>query len=437
MQKTIQENRHNTCEVRNFRDFQDVHDTQDIQNSQKKSMARTTAWAIWMIASIFYAYQYILRVMPNIMINDILQQFNIDATTFGQYSGVYYIGYSLMHLPIGIMLDRFGPKKVMPICSLLTVVGSLPIIFSDYWIYPIIGRALIGMGSSAAILGAFKIIRMGFVEAKFTRMLSICVTIGLIGAIYGGGPVNSLCNALGYKSVTIIFAFIGLFLSAVAYIIIPKISYTAKTTVIADIKSVFASKKAILVCFFAGLMVGPLEGFADVWGTQYFKQVYGFEGTLAASLPSVIFLGMCFGAPLLSLIAEKTNRYFDTIIVSGAIMALSFFALLNGKMPSISITIMFAIVGVCCAYQIIAIYKASTYVAENVVGLTTAVANMIIMIFGYLFHTVIGWTIQHLGGTDNPQAFIYGISVIPFCLCISVAGFYCLSRRESKESKEK
>ncbi len=69
------------------------------------SKSRMIAWMIWVIASIFYAYQYILRVMPSILLNDILQQFHIDAATFGQFSGVYYIGYSLMHLPIGIMLD--------------------------------------------------------------------------------------------------------------------------------------------------------------------------------------------------------------------------------------------------------------------------------------------------------------------------------------------
>ena len=77
------------------------------------STSRTIAWGAWMIASLFYAYQYILRVMPNIMLNDIMQQFDINTATFGQFSGVYYIGYSLMHLPIGIMLDRFGPKKII------------------------------------------------------------------------------------------------------------------------------------------------------------------------------------------------------------------------------------------------------------------------------------------------------------------------------------
>ncbi len=181
------------------------------------SKSKTIAWTVWMIASIFYAYQYILRVMPNVMLDDIMQQFHMDAALFGQYAGVYYIGYVLMHLPIGIMLDRYGPRKVMSGCILLTVAGMLPIIMSDNWVFPIIGRVLIGIGSSAAILGVFKIIRMTFAEERFTRMLSISVTIGLIGAIYGGGPVDNMCTSLGYQAVIKIFSVVGIVLAAVTY----------------------------------------------------------------------------------------------------------------------------------------------------------------------------------------------------------------------------
>lgn len=391
------------------------------------SIGRTVAWMIWIIASIFYGYQYILRVMPNIMMNDILQQFNIDAATFGQFSGIYYLGYSLMHLPIGIMLDRFGPKKVMPICILMTGIGMLPLIISDFWIYPIIGRALIGMGSSAAILGTFKIIRLTFKEEKFTRMLSFSVMIGLLGAIYGGGPLNYLSTTLGYKTVISILIGISVALSILTYIIVPNIKSQQKTAVFSDIKEVLLSPKVLAICFFAGLMVGPLEGFADVWASEFLKNVYSFEGGMAAGIPSAIFMGMCFGAPVLSFIAEKSRSYLSTIIGSGIIMAGGFILLLTGKMSTPSITIMFMIIGVCCAYQIIAIYKASTYVRENVVGLTTAVANMIIMIFGYVFHSIIGWTINIMGGPANKEALLYGIAVIPAALIIAAIGLIMMA----------
>ena len=185
--------------------------------------SRKVAWILWIVASLFYAYQYILRVMPSIMLEDIMRQFQIPATSFGQFSGIYYIGYSLMHIPVGIFLDRFGPRKVMTVCILLTVVGLMPLLFSTHFFYPLLGRACIGIGSSAAILGVFKIIRMAFSEKLFSRMLSFSVMIGLLGAIYGGGPVSYLCAKIGYQTVVQLFALLGVLLAIVTYIVVPSV----------------------------------------------------------------------------------------------------------------------------------------------------------------------------------------------------------------------
>ena len=138
-------------------------------------------------------------------------------------------------------------------------------------------------------------------------MLSLSVMIGLIGAIYGGGPVSYMREVFGYKTVVEFFAVGGVALALLTYWIIPDIKDSPKSTVLSDIKEVLSNGRVIWSCIFAGLMVGPLEGFADVWGTASLKQVYGLDGTLAASLPSLIFIGMCFGAPILSLICRKNG----------------------------------------------------------------------------------------------------------------------------------
>lgn len=198
----------------------------------------------------------------------------------------------------------------------------------------------------------------------------------------------------------------------------------------ADIKEVFSQKRVIWTCIFAGLMVGPLEGFADVWGAVFLKQVYGFEGTFAASLASMMFVGMCFGAPLLSWIADKVGSYLGTIIGAGAVMAACFAALLMWQWPAWILSFSFIAIGIACAYQILAIYKASTYVRIEVAGLTTAVANMIIMTFGYAFHTAIGGIVNALGGPGSTAALVYGTAVIPAALTVGVGGFVWLWHRE-------
>ncbi len=438
------------------------------------SSKKTMAWAMWLVASFFYAYQYILRVLPNIVMNDIMTSFNIDAATFGQFSGVYYIGYSLMHIPIGILLDRVGPKKMMPIFILLTVIGILPLVSSKFWIYPIVGRFLTGIGSSAAILGLFKIIRMSFKEERFTSMLGISVTIGLIGAIYGGGPVYQMYSKFGFLYVVQLLMIIGVVLAAVSYFVIqngndsnPAVrvsnagSSNAGTSnseisngehsnagnstffkeIFQDIYAVFSNGKVMTICLLAGLMVGPLEGFADVWGSEFLKQVYGLDDTVAASLPSLIFVGMCFGSPFLSMLAERTQKYFVIILLSAVLMALGFIAMLSKSLNVTSLSVIFVIMGILCAYQILAIYKASTYVPERISGLTTAVANMIIMLFGYLFHTCIGKIVNSfklVASTISygPEAYVYGISIIPIALGISAVGFtYMLMRQNQLETR--
>lgn len=397
------------------------------------SQSKIMAWGIWLLVSIFYAYQYILRVMPNVMLGDIMQQFSMDAAIFGQFSGIYYIGYSLMHLPIGIFLDRYGARNVMTASILLTVVGLTPLLFTEHWFYPILGRLLMGMGSSAAILGLFKMIRMTFAEDKFPRMLSLSVMIGLMGAIYGGTPLAYMKEGIGYLSVVQIFAFLGLLLAAATYMIVPSQKEERTESIFSSIKEVLGNYRVMASCFFAGLMVGPLEGFADVWGTAFLREVYHFEGGMATSLPSMIFVGMCFGAPILSFIADKAGNFLGTVAAAGGVMALVFFLMIQSTMTPSTISVSFIIVGICCAYQILAIYKISTYVRAEVAGLATAVANMIIMIFGYGFHSMIGSIVLMMGGPSESQALIYGISTIPVALATGTFGFMWMMIQEKRQ----
>lgn len=391
-----------------------------------------TIWSMWALASFFYAYQYVLRVLPNIMMNDILEKFQIDAALFGQYSGLYYIGYAGMHIPVGILLDRYGPRWVLSGCILLTVIGLLPLLYAEHWVYPSLGRALIGMGSSAAILGVFKIIRLAFAESKFTVMLGFSVTVGLVGALYGGEPVNYLLHTLGSDNVLRMIIIVGAILAALVAIVVPSFPIAQNDNGWwKNVKTVLCQPTILMICFLAGLMVGPLEGFADVWGKEYLKSVYKLDDKIAASLPSLIFFGMCFGSPFLSWLAATTKSYFGFIILSAFTMAGAFILLLTGQLTAPILSVLFMIIGVFCAYQILAIYLASTYIEERLVGLTTACANMIIMVFGYVFHSTIGEILQHSWDRQmqngvpiyDPQAYTNALSVIPIGLLLAGVGF--------------
>jgi len=377
----------------------------------------------------------------------ILEKYQIDANIFGQFSGIYYIGYALAHIPLGILLDRTGPKKVIPACILITVLGLAPLTFTNIWIYPVIGRLFIGIGSSAAILGVFKIIRMSFEEKYFSRILGFSVMIGLLGAIYGGLPVNFLITHYGVNHTITLFIILGIALAVTLYFLIPELSEDSHikehTTVFKEIKTVLTNKMVFSVCILGALMLGPLEGFADVWGTEFFKIRYQFSQNTSAFLPSLIFFGMCIGAPILSYFANKTQAYYRLMILSALVMGFSFIYLFKGISSLIIMEIILFIIGFFCAYQILVIYKATTYISERFIGLTTAVANMIIMLFGYVFHTIIGSLVNYAWNgkiiNNVPQYttnnLIFGLSIIPIGLLIAACGFIFISLYELKRKK--
>ncbi len=404
------------------------------------SLGRWNAFAMWSLASLFFAYQYVIRVLPNLIMPDVMDKFQMDASVFGQFSGIFYIAYAIAHIPVGILLDRVGPRLVLPVLILLTASGMLPLLYSDVWIYPIMGRALIGIGSTGAILGIFKIVRIVYPEEKFTLMSGISIAIGFAGAIYGFQPNNYNITVFGWENVVLGLFVIGMVLASLSYLVMPKqkIEPMKFQNIWEDIWAVFSNPMVLSLCLLGGLMVGPLEGFAGVWATEYLKTVYHYSDNWGSTLPSFIFFGVGFGAPLLAYLANKTHSYYGMTILSGIGMAVGFTLLLMGLLDRPTMMIIFSIIGILSAFQILVIYLATTYVHEKVLGLTTACANMIIMGFGYLFHSSIGelLTIFWDGSSTadgaaiyNSYAYTMALTIIPLGCVLGTLGFSWLAVR--------
>ncbi|WP_341808787.1 MFS transporter [Wolbachia endosymbiont (group E) of Neria commutata] len=396
---------------------------------------------IWLLASLFYAYQYILRVIPNIIAPELITKFNISIADVGQFGGIYYIGYTLAHIPIGILLDRFGPKFVLPACIVLTFTGTLPLICFDEWSYSIIGRIIVGIGSSASAIGLFKVASMYFSQEKSARMASLSIIIGLLGGICGGLPLDFLLNKFGWSCVFYIFSAFGCLLALLLFFVTPSINTQQEKVSIKDLKTVFFNKHIILISFFGGLMVGTMEGFADGWAKAFFFEVYEISEDLASSLTSVILIGMLTGSFSLAYLLEKyKNKHYEAIIACSFAM-IAGFLLLFTQIGGLYIALpALFIIGFASGYQVVTIYKALSYVNNNLVGLATAVSNMIIMVFGYFFHTGIAkiidlyWdrTVIQENPVYSAELLIKATSIIPACLLIAIFGFMWLKKQDKQ-----
>lgn len=397
-----------------------------------------------MFITLFYCYQYVLRLLPNIIMPELIHKFSLTAPEFGTFAGTYYIGYILMQIPFGLLLSRFGVKLIIPLSIFIAALGSLPIVLSDSWQLVIFGRFLIGVGASAAIIGAFQIFRIIFPK-HFTRMLGALVSVSLLAADYISSPLFNMVQSIGVEQTVYYLCLAGVTLALVTYLSLPKIPVSRNTTILSDLNEIFSNKKIIIVSLLAGLMIAPLEGFADAWGATFIQEVYKLDRDISLSLVATILTGMCIGSLALPYLAEKTNSYYHITLISAIVMGFCFIIMLLGIGNTSALYIINFIIGFCSAYQVVIIPKIATYVKLELGGMVTAVSNMIIMFFGYIFHKTIAYRIESNSNHEvmnaenfyTYQDYISGITIIPLALLIAAVGFSVIILIQFKSRRKK
>ena len=399
---------------------------------------------LWGLANIFFAFQFILRLSAGILREDIIQKFDIDASSFGTLAGYYYLGYAGSQIPLGLMLDRLSFRFVTSLAIATAAAGTLTFVATDNWDIVLFGRFLIGVGSGVAFLSVAKITKTYFDAQYHSMMLGLAFTFGLIGAVFGVTPMKYLFGVFGYNDTFNALAMVCLLIAALMLLFgriddIPAQSATSNQNIIWQIFSLFTNPKILLVGVSGGLMVGSLEGFADVWAIAYFEQVFGMSNTDSSWVTSFVYIGMCFGGPILAVAAKMIGSENIMIFITG-IFTIMVFAIIF-YIPNISFgaaaSLMFFL-GILCCYQVLVFSVVSKLVSTQNASLGIAVVNCINMAFGHLFHQYIGSTIQarwdgamsDLGAAIyDRDTFIAALAVIPICCLIGQLGFALLSKK--------
>lgn len=387
-------------------------------------------YLMWFLPLTFFAYQFILRLWPGLMMQNIMEQFSIDASHFGMLAAFYYYGYAGMQIPIAILLDHFGARNT--ICLFATICGLATLVFTytECFYVALASRFLIGAGSAVGFLGVSKVVSEWFPKEQYARMVGLSFTFGLMGAIYGGKPVHLCIEAYGGQNVAFTLAIISIAIGCGAYWIVRPPQEKAHTTDaplrLADLSTIFTSPTLWFLAIGNLLMVGSLEGFGDVWGVPYLMQAFGLDKGDAAGLVSFIFFGMLVGGPLLAYIAKHWSNYV-VIVASGFGMAIAFawlFTLDTYHAPLLAC--LFFIVGILCCYQVIVFAAGSDWVSPQQLGITIAFLNCLNMLGGSFFHTTIGklmdvfWVGTQSSGIREYDltTYQYALSVVPICAVI-------------------
>ncbi len=417
----------------------------------QSSFTKYEIYLAWFIVASFFLYQYILRSMPGVLIDEVRHTFNLDADHFALIGAMFYYGYSFVQIPLGIVIDKKGTRITVIVSILLCVLGNFLFISTSNSIIAYISRLIIGLGAASAFMSSVKLANDYFPESQRKIAIGATLTFGSIGALVTGKPLNYLINTFdSWKTSFLFFSILGFILLLLAFLYLPKTqkehNVESNNYSFNDIKRILNNKKILIYAFIAIGLFAPLSVMADLWGTAFLICKFNLSRELAAPILMNIYIGMAVGSIVLPIYAHKYG--INKLITYSSVVLLILFSLMV-YLDNLSInqlTILLIMIGFFCGSEMLCFTAALCHTPLKFSGLTIGIVNTLNMLSGALMQQVIGiyldfsWSGQvnsHGLKIYSLHEFVaaFSILVIIILLCTIIA-FVCLKEKNKIEHNQ-
>lgn len=296
--------------------------SQQLNLQEEETQHSILPWFMWGLGALFYCYETLLQVSPSVMVTDLMKAFSANGAQLGLLAAVYFYAYSCMQIPVGILLDRLGPRRLLTIASLICGSGALVFGLAHTLFFAAFGRLLIGLGSAFAAVGCMHLCATWLPLRYFATLTGVMVTMGMLGAIGGEGPLSLMVSHFGWRETLIIFGAIGVILAILIWAIVRDKSLSAypgehenKTPLLSGLKQILSNKQNLIVATYGALMYAPTTVFGGLWGVPFIMAFYNLERAVAATIVSMLFIGWAVGSPMFGIISDRIGRRRTPLII--------------------------------------------------------------------------------------------------------------------------
>ncbi len=398
------------------------------------------SWTVCGLGAVFYCYEYLLRISPSVMTEELMRFYHLTGAQYGNLSGsFYYYSYVVMQVIVGLLMDRFGPRRLLTFACALCAVGAYLFACSDQISIAMIGRFLIGLGSSFAFVGAAKLATIWLPPERFALMSGIIFCLGMLGAMFGDIFLRYIVDATGWQSAIYGAGVVGVILTIVLWLVIRDANpfhenhYSHHTPTIVEVLSGLAlalKKPQIWLAGIIGcLLYLFLTAFAELWGPAYLQQAHGLSRVHAVNANSMVFLGCAIGSPFIGWFSDWMGRRRAPIFIFSAIALVVICVLLFiHPLSTPIIYLLLLLFGFFSSSQILMFAIGREMTPIKISGTTIGLLNMLIMMGGVIFPPIVGKILDMFwaGGMSNgarvysDHAFTIAMSVLPLGIILGM-----------------
>ncbi len=385
---------------------------------------------IWLVSVLFVLFQFFLQLSSGVVIGAIMHDMHLSALTAGALSASFYIVYTGLQIPVGVLFDCKNPRVLLSVTTLLCTLGCFAFASSFSLIGLFAGRTLIGIGSAFAFVGLSHLLREHFPLRQFSFMIGLSETIGLLATVVGIISLGSMISHWGWRGFINGAGVMGLIISLLAWIYVPG-QPSSKTPIQhyqQQVWAIFKTKKLWINGAFIGLTFTIVTVFGAMWASSFIQVKLNCNPKEASFINAIFFLGTAISCPLFGWLGARLSRRKPLIFASSLSTTLLFLTLIYWPTQSqLLVGSLMFMIGLCCGAYILTYPIANELAPPGSLSSCTGFINTLALVTTPLLQPFVGFLLDlssTTGTTYTLENYQNALMVIPVSLVIA-CGLAC------------
>jgi len=267
---------------------------------------RRLALRVFLPFALGYCFSYAVRNVNAVIAPDLTASLGLTAASLGLLTSAYFLTFAAFQLPLGVLLDRYGPRRMDSILLLFAALGAFLFAIGESVSQLLLARAFIGLGVSACLMASFKAFVMWFPSERLPLVNGCIMAVGGFGALLVTAPMEALLGLVDWRSIFIILCAVAGIAAAAIFLVVPRrpeehaVSQENMATQIRGMVGVFKSPLFWRIAPVATASQATFLSVQGLWAGPWLKDVAGLSrlevGEHLALIPASMIIGfLSFG----------------------------------------------------------------------------------------------------------------------------------------------
>jgi predicted MFS family arabinose efflux permease len=276
--------------------------------------------------SLGYFFSYLYRAVNAVVAPDLTHDLNLSAGELGLLTSAYLLAFSLFQLPLGILLDRYGPRRVQAALVATGALGALLFAFGTNTLVLTLARSIIGVGFAGGLMSGFKAVVIWVPEPRRALANSFVMSIGAVGLLVSTAPTAAAVQAFGWRNVFIGLAVVTFLVALLIWFVVPErknaqpanaapLSLRAE---IREVAAIYRNRVFLALVPLLAITAGAHIALQTLWAGPWFRDVAGLDRSAVANqlfaMAAAFFVGILVSGAIADWFVRRGVSLLDVMM---------------------------------------------------------------------------------------------------------------------------